>query len=142
MRNWSKDELRKMAEADDLHVSPFRKDAITYGNAHLDSVGRSRRRSLGSRLLREFSLVSGCGAKEGRADYRRRHDEGSPPLTRSKGRSTTASTTPTGKSTMAARISARWSANPRTCLIIGKIHSGVEVFDVPGLITVTVEPVK
>jgi hypothetical protein len=31
MRSWSKDELRKIAEADDLHVSPFREDGVTYG---------------------------------------------------------------------------------------------------------------
>jgi hypothetical protein len=29
--NWSKDELRKIAEADDLHISPFREDGVTYG---------------------------------------------------------------------------------------------------------------
>ena len=28
---WSKDELRKIAEANDLHVSPFREDGTTYG---------------------------------------------------------------------------------------------------------------
>ncbi len=28
---WSKDELRKIAEADDLHVAPFRDDGATYG---------------------------------------------------------------------------------------------------------------
>ena len=26
MSSWSKDELRKMAEADDLHIPPFRED--------------------------------------------------------------------------------------------------------------------
>src|SRR2546423_14148569 len=31
MRTWSKDELRRIAEADDLHVSPFREDGKTYG---------------------------------------------------------------------------------------------------------------
>ncbi|MDQ3744919.1 MAG: DUF2255 family protein [Acidobacteriota bacterium] len=31
MSRWSKDELRKIAEADDLHVSPFREDGVTYG---------------------------------------------------------------------------------------------------------------
>jgi hypothetical protein len=31
MKTWSKDELRKIAEADDLHVSPFREDGVTYG---------------------------------------------------------------------------------------------------------------
>jgi hypothetical protein len=28
---WSKDELRRIAETDDLHVSPFRDDGSTYG---------------------------------------------------------------------------------------------------------------
>jgi hypothetical protein len=28
---WSKDELRKIAAADDLHISPFREDGVTYG---------------------------------------------------------------------------------------------------------------
>ena len=28
---WSKDELRRIAEADDLHISPFREDGKTYG---------------------------------------------------------------------------------------------------------------
>ena len=31
MGTWSKDELRKIAEADDLHISPFREDRVTYG---------------------------------------------------------------------------------------------------------------
>ncbi len=31
MSTWSKDELRKIAEADDLHVSPLRQDGVTYG---------------------------------------------------------------------------------------------------------------
>ena len=31
MMTWSKDELRKIAEADDLHISPFREDGRTYG---------------------------------------------------------------------------------------------------------------
>ena len=28
---WSKDELRTIAESDDLHISPFRDDGMTYG---------------------------------------------------------------------------------------------------------------
>jgi hypothetical protein len=31
MATWSKDELRNIAEADDLHISPFREDGVTYG---------------------------------------------------------------------------------------------------------------
>lgn len=31
MAAWSKEELRKIAEADDLHISPLREDGVTYG---------------------------------------------------------------------------------------------------------------
>src|SRR5258708_91134 len=31
MTKWTKDELRKIAEADDFHISPFRDDGVTYG---------------------------------------------------------------------------------------------------------------
>jgi len=31
MIRWSKDELRKITEADDLHISPLRGDGLTYG---------------------------------------------------------------------------------------------------------------
>ena len=31
MSAWSKDELRRIAEADDLHISPLREDGATYG---------------------------------------------------------------------------------------------------------------
>ncbi len=31
MTAWQKDELRKIAEADDLHIAPFRDDGVTYG---------------------------------------------------------------------------------------------------------------
>jgi len=31
MATWSRDELRKIAENDDLHISPFREDGKTYG---------------------------------------------------------------------------------------------------------------
>jgi hypothetical protein len=31
MTKWPQDELRQIAAADDLHVSPFRKDGVTYG---------------------------------------------------------------------------------------------------------------
>lgn len=30
---WPKDELRKIAETDDLHISPFREDGVTYGTS-------------------------------------------------------------------------------------------------------------
>ena len=31
MATWSKNELHKIAEADDLHIAPFREDGKTYG---------------------------------------------------------------------------------------------------------------
>ena len=31
MSAWMKDELRKLAQTDDLHISPFREDGVTYG---------------------------------------------------------------------------------------------------------------
>jgi hypothetical protein len=31
MPSWPEDELRKIAEADDLYISPFRQDGVTYG---------------------------------------------------------------------------------------------------------------
>jgi len=31
MNTWPKEELRKIAETDDLHISPFREDGVTYG---------------------------------------------------------------------------------------------------------------
>jgi hypothetical protein len=31
MAKWPKEELRRIAEADDLHISPFREDGTTYG---------------------------------------------------------------------------------------------------------------
>src|SRR2546426_2301996 len=31
MSTWSKDELSKIAQTDDLHISPFREDGETYG---------------------------------------------------------------------------------------------------------------
>lgn len=31
MPEWIKDELEKIANSDDLHISPFREDGITYG---------------------------------------------------------------------------------------------------------------
>jgi hypothetical protein len=31
MMTWAPDELRRISEADDLHISPFRDDDVTYG---------------------------------------------------------------------------------------------------------------
>ena len=31
MSEWSRDELSKIVEADDLYIAPFREDGVTYG---------------------------------------------------------------------------------------------------------------
>jgi hypothetical protein len=31
MSSWTKDELQKISETDDLHISPFREDGVIYG---------------------------------------------------------------------------------------------------------------
>ncbi len=31
MSSWTKNELQKIADSDDLHISPFREDGVTYG---------------------------------------------------------------------------------------------------------------
>src|SRR6266550_3491574 len=31
MATWSKDELRRISDADDLHIAPLREDGVTYG---------------------------------------------------------------------------------------------------------------
>jgi hypothetical protein len=33
MGSWSNEELRRVAEADDLHISPLREDGVTYGTS-------------------------------------------------------------------------------------------------------------
>lgn len=33
MAEWTKEELRKIAETDDLHIAPFRDDGVTYGTS-------------------------------------------------------------------------------------------------------------
>jgi hypothetical protein len=77
MSMWSRDELRKIAEADDLHISPFRDDGVTVRHPDVDLVRRGRRRPLCARLQRaEFPLVSGRGATDSRTDNRLRDDQG------------------------------------------------------------------
>jgi hypothetical protein len=44
-RVWPADALRKIAETDDLHISPFREDGVTYGTPTW-SYQRSDRRGL------------------------------------------------------------------------------------------------
>jgi hypothetical protein len=39
MSSWTKDELKKLAATDDLQISPFREDGMTYGTPTW--IGRS-----------------------------------------------------------------------------------------------------
>ena len=73
MTTWSKDELRKIAEADDLHISPFRADGVTYGTpTWIWSVAVDGDLYVRGYDGQDLSLVSGGGAAEGGADHCRR----------------------------------------------------------------------
>jgi hypothetical protein len=45
MTTWSKDELRRIAEADDLHISPLREDGTSYGTRRGFGLSPSTARS-------------------------------------------------------------------------------------------------
>jgi Uncharacterized protein conserved in bacteria (DUF2255) len=78
MSTWLKDELRKIAEADDLHISPFREDGATYGTpTWIWSVAVDDALYVRGYNGQEFPLVSGSSAADGRTNNRRRDDEGS-----------------------------------------------------------------
>jgi hypothetical protein len=74
---WPADELRRIAAADNLHISPFRDDGVTYGTpTWIWSV------AVGDALYvqaynGELALVSGGDAAEGRENYCRWNDAGS-----------------------------------------------------------------
>ena len=63
MAAWSKEELRKIAEADDLHISPFREDGVTYGtptwiwSVAVDDAQAVRRESLKGQ---QHTLLAPC----------------------------------------------------------------------------------
>ncbi len=69
MAEWTKDELTKIAAADDLHVSPFRDDGVTYGTpTWIWSVVVDE--EVYVRVQRtKLSLVPGCLAPEGRENH-------------------------------------------------------------------------
>jgi hypothetical protein len=77
MTAWSEEELRKIAAVDDLHISPFREDRVTYGTpiwiwsvAVRDAISVRGYNGLKSRWYQA------AVQKNGRADYSRWHDEG------------------------------------------------------------------
>jgi hypothetical protein len=77
MGTWSKDELEQIATNDDLHISPFREDGVTYGKpTWIWSVAVGE--ELFVRLQRtEVSLVSGRDTSKGGPNHSSRDDEGS-----------------------------------------------------------------
>lgn len=50
MSTWSKDELRKIAEADDLHISPFREDGAN-DSPYLSPMINPRARSATVKIM-------------------------------------------------------------------------------------------
>jgi hypothetical protein len=107
MITWSKDELGKIAEADDLHISLLRADQVTYGTP-------TRIWSVALATAPMCAPTTGRTRVGTRPRCVRRRDGSKPPAlrrrsrsSRSRGWSTTSSTMPTGRSITAARISAR-----------------------------------
>jgi hypothetical protein len=57
MAMWSTDELQRIEEADDMHISPFRDDGVTYGTpTWIWSVAVD-----GLPLLTQLVVLSACG---------------------------------------------------------------------------------
>ena len=76
MNTWSNEELRKISEADDLHISPFRQDGVTYGTpTWIWSVAVENVLYVRGYNGQKFLLVSGGSAAEGRADHGRWRDK-------------------------------------------------------------------
>jgi hypothetical protein len=127
MAAWSKEELRKIAEADDLHISPLRDDGKTHGtptwiwNVAVDGGlyvraynGKSSRwykaamkqkagRIIAAGMTREVSFEPAADAVNDRIDdaYRAKY-KGSPylaPMIAAGARAATVKITPTGERT-------------------------------------------
>lgn len=107
MTTWSNDELHKIAGTDDLHISPFRDDGVTYGTPTW----------IWSVVVDDALYVRGYNGQNSRW-YQAAIQQKAGRITAAgitkevtfepvEARLTTASTTPTGRSTGAARTSAR-----------------------------------
>ena len=107
MSTWSKDELRKIADTDDLHISPFREDGKTYGTPtwiwsvvvddglYVRAYNGQNSRWYKAAMRQQAGRIRAAGLR--RKSRSSRLTDGS----------TTASMKPTGQSTAAARTSAR-----------------------------------
>jgi hypothetical protein len=75
---WSNIELHKIAEADDLHISPFREHGMTHGTSTwIWSVAVDDALYVRAYNRQDSRLVPGRGAPESGAHRCRRRDEGS-----------------------------------------------------------------
>lgn len=127
MATWSKDELRKIADADDLHISPLREDAKTYGtptwiwNVSVDgelyvrayngkgscwfkaAMQQKSGRIIAAGMTREVSFEPVVGSANDLIDYAYRAKyKGSPylaPMIGARARSATVRIKPTGEGT-------------------------------------------
>src|SRR5712691_11019986 len=108
MSTWSKDELRRISDADDLHIAPLREDGVTYGtptwiwSVAVDGAlyvraynGRNSRWYQAAVRQKAGRIIAAGMTKEVTFEPR------------SRDRSTTSSTRPTARSTVAVRNSAR-----------------------------------
>jgi len=76
MAEWTKDELIKIAAADDLHISPFRVDGLTYGTpTWIWSVVVDGDLYVRAYNETKLSLVPSCVAAEGGANHGRWNHE-------------------------------------------------------------------
>lgn len=78
MTAWPKDELRTIAEADDLHISPFREDGEAYGTpTWIWSVAVDDALYVRAYNGRNSRWYRAAMRQKGGADHGRRYDEGS-----------------------------------------------------------------
>jgi len=101
---WSQEELLRIVEADDLHISPLREDGVTYGTpTWIWCVAID-----GSLYVRGYNGPNSrwyqAAVRQGGSS--RQELRGRSPSSQSRDRSTTASMTAIGRSTGAVRTSA------------------------------------
>lgn len=78
MAVWSKDELCIIAESDDLHISPFREDGVTYGTSTwIWSAVVGDALYVRAYNGQNSPVVSSGTETKGRPDHCSGHDEGS-----------------------------------------------------------------
>ena len=76
MAAWANEELQRIAEADDLHIAPFREDGVTYGTpTWIWSVAVGQALYMRRLQRTAIQLVSGRAEAESRPHHRCRHDK-------------------------------------------------------------------